>query len=83
MGHVKHGLIEWTLTGVILELSKPLFHLSSKIYRKKESEMENESEGTVSKMAVWCGSGRVRACGRAARRLGALVPDYQSVTVAL
>lgn len=66
MGHVKHGLIEWTLIGVIIECLKPLFHLSSKIYREKESEMENETEGTVSKMAVWCGSGRVRACGRAA-----------------
>lgn len=44
--------------------------------------MENESEGTVSKMAVWCGSGRVRACGRAARRLGALVPVSHSRALA-
>lgn len=68
--------------GYIIECLKPLFHLSSKIYREKESEMENETEGTVSKMAVWCGSGRVRACGGLAR-WWLVAGASQSVTVAL
>lgn len=45
--------------------------------------MENETEGTVSKMAVWCGSGRVRACGRAAAwRAGARLPVSHSRALA-